>query len=122
MAPKAVACLGGEGAETEGPVGDVAVDGVAAWRRKADAPRASAAGAESAYLEAAESAPLGLVDQHRFEPRRHRRRRLHRRRRPARSLAQKASKAKPTRLAHDSHNITTNARDCAERNSHLRRM
>lgn len=69
MAPEAVAGFGGEGAEAEGPVGDVAVDGVAAGRGQAEAAGAAAARAEGAYLEVAEPAPLGLVDQRRFQPR-----------------------------------------------------
>ncbi|RRT63957.1 hypothetical protein B296_00020692, partial [Ensete ventricosum] len=96
VAPKAVARLGGEGAEAKGPVGDVAVDGVAAGRRQAEAPWAATACAKGAYLKAAEpTPPLGLVDQHRFQPRQRRRCRPHRR------LAQNAGKEKPARSVSD---------------------
>lgn len=52
MAPKAVACLRGEGAESEGPVGYVAVDSIAAGGRQAEPSRPPAASAESTELEA----------------------------------------------------------------------
>lgn len=51
VAVEAVAGSRGEGADAEGAVRDVAVDGVAAGRRDAHPVRAPAAGAHRAYLE-----------------------------------------------------------------------
>jgi hypothetical protein len=51
VAAEAVAGPRGEGADAEGAVGDVAVDGVAARRRDAHPVRPAAAGAHGAHLE-----------------------------------------------------------------------
>ena len=67
VAAEAVAGLGREGAEAEGAVGDVAVDGVAARGEDADAPGPAAAGAGRAELEPPQPPPR-LVHDHAAEP------------------------------------------------------
>ena len=74
MASKAVASLGCKGAEAKGSIRYVAIDGIAAGRRETDSFGASAAGAESTYLEAPKPPP-GLI-QHQSPEHSHR---LHRR-------------------------------------------
>lgn len=63
MASEAITGLWGERAEPEGPVGDVAIDSVAARRWQADTSGSSAASAERAYLKASELPPR-LVQHH----------------------------------------------------------
>ncbi|KAG0456049.1 hypothetical protein HPP92_023837 [Vanilla planifolia] len=73
MASKAIAGLGEEGAESKGPVGDVAGNRIATGRGKAEAFGAAAAGAEGTNLEAPEP-PAGVVEKGKAELRRRRKR------------------------------------------------
>lgn len=63
MASKAITGLGSERTETEGPVWDVAIDGIATWRRQANPLSASTASAKRTYLEAAQPPPA-LIHHH----------------------------------------------------------
>ncbi|OWM72323.1 hypothetical protein CDL15_Pgr018208 [Punica granatum] len=63
MASEAITGLRGERAEPKWPIGDVAVDGIAAGRRQAHPVCSSAACAQRAYLEAPELPPR-LVQHH----------------------------------------------------------
>lgn len=82
VAVEAVAGARGEGADAEGAVGNVAVDGVAAGRRDAHPVRAATAGAHRAHLESPHQPPpapvLDAAVQERLpQPRRPRRRLRH---------------------------------------------
>lgn len=63
MASKAITGLWGERAEPKGPVGNVTIDSIAAWRRQADPSSSTAASAQRAYLKASELPP-SLVQHH----------------------------------------------------------
>lgn len=83
MAVEAVAGARGEGADAEGAVWDVAVDGVAAGRRDAHPVRTPAAGAHRAHLEPPHQPPpapvvdAAAVQERLPQPRRPRRRLRH---------------------------------------------